>query len=269
VAVYTCYDMVRDCGLNKRDGWRHFCSRYLAAAGEMMDRYAPGRWPTGELRPNAYRDLLLSLQHPENTFFRSLKPSQERVLLVSLRDYLLERYANENPDAATVLMDAIVEGLKELTVVEKQLVWLDTMNYSGQDVGAMMFVDPATVARAREKGGELLRGHLDAWGMGVVASNAVTLRHDVRKLRTEECLDPRIFCDAIDGRLTWETKTGMEYHLAGCWYCIDHFCRIRDADWTLSRTTGTLMAEEDVSGLLKTLGFERPKKTLWRKVMGA
>ncbi len=269
MAVYTAFDMVRDCAANKREGWQHFISHYLLAAGAFMDRYRAGVWPEGAGRAEAYRELLKDLQRADNRFFSSLQPAQGRIFLTSLRDYLLDRFAPEQPDTASVLMDAIMAGLTELTVVEKQFFWLETMNYSDAETGAMMFADPATVARARQKGNDLLRGHLDTWSAGMLARNAVTLRHDVRKLHSEECIDPRLYCDAIDGRITWNTKADMEYHLAGCWFCIDHFCRVRDTDWTLAGKARGLLPETEVVELLEFLGFERPKKTLWQKALGA
>jgi hypothetical protein len=59
-----------------------------------------------------------------------------------------------------------------------------------------------------------------------MADNGMALGRAAAAASGKECLPARAFFDVLDGRATWHGREAVERHVADCWHCIDHYCRL-------------------------------------------
>lgn len=254
--------MIRDCREDRAAGWTHLIRRHAPVIRHLLARYYPGR-AGADLAGRA----LLSLRRPGSPLYRIGGPATEREFVVELRQAVLQA-AEDSPGAAEpeILLDleTLSAALQPLTVIERQMVWLETMSYPAEDAGRLLQASAATVGRTRERAAEMLRQKMDRWRIAVIAENGSVLGKLAGAARGEKCLPVRYFFDAIDGRITWAVKQAGEAHLIECWHCIDHFCRVREADDALRAATPLSPSEEAV--FRRVLRLDEDKPSLWKRL---
>src|SRR6185436_10595748 len=126
--IYTCYEMIRDCHADKPEGWSYLISEYLPAIRKLVAHYAPG---------HSIESILTALRQPESSLFQSLEPAPERWFVAGLRQKVLAELPVAIPEIA-IDLETVASALEPLTVLEKQVAWLDAMRYSAADTGVMM-----------------------------------------------------------------------------------------------------------------------------------
>jgi DNA-directed RNA polymerase specialized sigma24 family protein len=263
--IYTCYDMVRDCRDGRDAGWLYFVSNYTPVIRRIVAHYRPENAPAGLVER-----LLVAMRQPQSPLFQSHDPAPERWFVAEMRQLVLG-VIDELPSAAEPepaldlpLLDKALEGL---TVVEKQAVWLETMRYAPKETATLLRMEPRTVEKIRDRAADLLRGALDTWRRTLLVDNGRQLGRLAGASRTPDCSGPKAFLDVLDGRSTWQRREELERHVTGCWYCIDHFCRMAEV-LELLRGIEPL-PEEEAGKLLALLGIDPPKKTLWKRWFAA
>lgn len=263
--IYTCYDMIRDCRADRPQGWSYFVTNYLPAMRSFIAHYFPERDHTALIER-----VLLALRNPESGLFRSLDPVPERAFVSELRQHVLAAVegdrAGEEPEIGLDL-ETLSGALSELTMVEKQVVWFETMRYEKPDVAAMLKMSPETVEKIRVKASELIRGKVDRWRRSLIQDNGAQLGRAAAALKSESCLPAKALLDVIDGRSNWYSRDEMDRHIAGCWYCIDNFCRLREVCEILRHSAP--LTEPEAWRFLTLLGLKPQKASGWKRLFAA
>jgi len=210
--IYTSYEMIQDCRAAKPAGWSYFLTNYKRVVEHLASHYG-------------LTDVEAILARVRDKLFQALQPMPERHFVAELRQNVLAAEPNSAPELE---IEVLSESLAPLTVVEKKVVWLQTMRYSADDTGRMLRMDPQTVSKIRDKAADLLRGARDRWSRTMLEDNGRALGRAVTAQATPECVSAKALLDIIDGRSTWSTREEMERHINGCWHCVDHYSRLHE-----------------------------------------
>jgi hypothetical protein len=258
--IYTCYEMIGDCRANRPEGWRYFVVNYVPAIRKLLAHYATANEALLER-------VLGAIRRPESGLFASLDPAPERPFVAELRQKTLAELPETAPEMELSL-ETLSEAFASLTMVEKQAAWIEGMDYSAEETGAMLRMAPATVAKIRERAAELLRGKSDAWRRSLLRENGRGLGRSAAAAGSSECLPPKTFLDVLDGRMSWNNREELARHVTECVHCIDHFCRMAEVIETL-RGLRPLSAVE-AAPYERLMGIENaPGKKNWRRLIGA
>src|SRR5262249_18552867 len=201
---------------------------------------------------------------PGAELFREGGPATERDFIVELRQIVLNSLDTPTAEIA-IDLETLSEAVPEFTVIERQIVWLEAIGYDNPTTAKMMNVDAETVESGRNRAEEALRTKMDRWRRGMIRENGRALTQLAEAAATPECLPSSAFIDAIDGRITWMSKKDYEFHMMKCWRCVDHFCRIREADDVVRREKPLEAAQ--AAPLLERFGIPQEKKPLWRRLL--
>jgi hypothetical protein len=257
--IYTCYEMIRDCRANRPEGWRYLIRQYVPAIQRILTHYAPER-------SDLLNSVLMSLRNPESNLFQSMEPAPERWFVAELRQAVLAQIPLKTPEIE-IDLETVAAALEPLTVLEKQVAWIETMRYDAAATGAMLRMAPATVTKIRERSAELIRGKVDTWSRSLLGDNGLALGRTAAGAAGKECLGVKVFLDVLEGRMNWRGREEMEHHVTGCWHCVDHFCRMAEVIETLRGLEP--MGEAEAAPLCKLLGVEDQKKPVWKKLFSA
>jgi hypothetical protein len=252
--------MIRDCRENKPDGWLYLVTHYVPVASRLLEHYFPSD-------SNLVVRVLPALHDPALPLFAAPGPGTEREFVAALRNVILqiaEKHNRPVEHEQTLDLETLTAALAPFTATERQFVWLEAMNYSDETAALLMNLEPSTIRKSRDRADELLREKLDRWSKGLIRNHGLALGRLVAGLRGTSCLPAGAFLDTIDGRITWSRRKDYESHLTACWHCVDHFCRIREADHTLRHAAP--LRSEAAGPYLRILGLPEPKKTFWKKI---
>jgi hypothetical protein len=266
LAVYTCLDMIRDCRENRKEGWIFLIQNHVPFLRQLLAQYYADR--AGDLE--LLNRVLKTLHNPASELYQKPGPTSEREFLVHLRQVALAAVETDKASTAPEIpldLETLTEAFGPLTVVERQLAWLETMGYDAVATGKLMNAAVETVDKVREKADELLRLKLDSWRRRMLEENGVVLRQLAAVPRGENCLAIKSYLDAIDGRMTWARKHEDEFHMSECWHCVDHFCRVREADLLLQ--TSKALNHDEAEPFYKMMGVQPDKPSLWKRFVGA
>ena len=256
--IYTSYEMVRDCRADKPEGWSYFISNYVPVIRKLLAHYAK---PDRRLE-----HVLAALRKPDSSLFESLEPVPERWFVAELRQKVLEETAPPAPEVP-IDLETVASALEPLTLVEKQVTWLETMRYSHAATGTMMRMAQPTVEKIRARAAELIRGKSDAWRSTLLVDNGVALGREAAAAAGKECLPARAFLDVLDGRTTWPEREQMERHVNQCWHCIDHFCRMVEVVDLLRGLQP--LTDEEALPYRTLLGVKTEKPSAWKRLFGS
>lgn len=245
MAVYTCYEMVADCRANRREGWSFFARQYLPVARTLQARYFPERPPD----PRAMCDGSSPLFD---------KPVPEREFVARLRQHVIALAAPPEGGDPPIDLDTLTGALDGFSPLERQVVWMSTMQYPAPEAAAILRMDAKTAESARERALEALRQRVDHWSRDVLERGGRALGAAAEAAAGERCIPARAFLDLLDGKMTWQRRTDADFHLNQCWHCVDHLCRLREVDELLRNNKPD--SEESVSDVLTMLGFPPPKR---------
>jgi len=253
--IYTCYEMIADCRAGRAQGWRFFVTSYVPVIRKLLARYQPGEAAGLEA-------ILAALHRPESALFQSLDPAPERWFVAQLRQKVLEQLAPASP-ASSIDLETISAALEPLTLVEKQVAWLETMRYSPAETGVLLRMAPATAERIRGKAADLIRGKVDSWSRDILPENGRGLGDAAAAAAGAECLPPKTFLDMLDGRTTWQGRGELERHVTRCWHCIDHFCRLVEVVELLRGNKP--LSDAEVAPYWELLGVSAAKTPVWKR----
>ncbi|HUQ92148.1 MAG TPA: hypothetical protein VM120_10750 [Bryobacteraceae bacterium] len=263
--IYTCLDMIHDCRANKTEGWSYLITSYVPAIRNLLAHYYAGRANDLQLIDR----VLKALRNPDSALYVAPGPATERDFVAMLRQEVVrvvEKDKASVPPEVPLDLEILTTALEPFTVTEKQFVWLEGMAYSTEATAKLMNLEPGTIQKVRDRAEDALRSHLDHWKRGSVADNGLLLGRLATAAETKDCLPGKAYLDAIDGRITWSRKKDYDYHLSKCWFCIDHFCRMREADFSLQKAKPMTAEESKPFRILLGLGEEKP--SIWRRVLG-
>jgi hypothetical protein len=250
--------MIGDCRQNRAEGWRYLIERYVPVIRVLSAHYGV---------PAKLEDVLRNLHDPKLPLWAAPGPRTEREFVALLRLHLLTRFAPPVPPPDPELdLETMTTALEGFSAIERQFLWLESMGYSAEATVRMMTLEATSIQGARDRAAEALRGHMDRWVRDVLRVNGAHLGRLAQAVPTKDCLTPNNFIDMIDGRNTWARKKDYEYQVVQCWHCVDHFCRIREADLTLKLAKP--LPPEEAEGFRKLLGVPAEKKGLLTRILG-
>jgi len=256
VSVYTTFDMIADCRTGKPAGWIHFVTHFLPPCRRLLTHYGGD-----EAR---LRDFLTRCKQA----LPALEPAAERLLLTRLRPLILESAGYpQRPVAAPPDLEVFTTALADLSILERQMVWTDTMDYEAAAAAAMLRASEETVTKTRDKAAELLRSQLDSWTRTILRDCGPALGDAVRAVPPEEPVAFRDYIEIIDGRLTWLNRVPVERSLAASWFEIDHLCRVREADEAIHSCKPLVSAEAEP--YLAIFGIQPEKPSLWKRLLAS
>lgn len=254
--IYTSYEMIRDCRANQPAGWRYLVRQYVPVVRRVLAHY--GAQTVAE-------PVLKALGAPQSALFGSLEPVPERPFVLALRQSILAEIEEVAP-AMDLGLDQLTAALDGFTLVEKQVVWLEGMRYSPDETGEMLRMAGSTVEKIRGRAAERVRGQVDGWSSRLVAENGRALGQAAKERRGDKCVDSKTFLDVVDGRMTWQGREQVEQHVPGCWYCIDHFCRVAEVVELLRGLQP--LTEAEATPFDRLLGIPEERRGGWRKWFG-
>jgi hypothetical protein len=245
--VYTSFDMIADCRANNPAGWLFFAEKAVPPLQWLYRRYGLGE--------DAVRARIASLR----SHFPEFAPMSLRQFIAALRPETAARESN-------VAIEDVAAALEPLTVLERQLVWLETMGYDTPEAARLTRMSPETAASIRDKAAELLRGKFDSWTRTMLRDNGASLGAQARRAKPGEPVRFNDYLDILDGRMTWQNRATVDLRLAESWYEVDQFCRVREADAAVMETKP--LAGDAAQPYLDLLEVKRPKPgvlgKLWR-----
>ncbi|MEZ5356364.1 MAG: hypothetical protein R2762_27330 [Bryobacteraceae bacterium] len=248
MAVYTSFDMISDCRANRPEGWIFLAETVVPPLRRLYSHYG--------LAESAVRQRLIALKGGIARF----EPMSVRQFVAALRPEPVPEEQGE------VELEAVAAALEPLTVLERQLVWMDTMGYETPEAARLMRMSPDTAASVRDRSAELLRGAFDSWTRTMLRDHGAWLGQQARQAKPAETVRFNDYLDIIDGRMTWQNRAGVELKLLESWYEIDQFCRVREADAAVMDTQP--LRGEEAQPYLELFGVSRPKPGLLRRVLG-
>ena len=253
MAVYTSYDMIRDCQAGRAEGWLYLVDAFVPAITTIAKHYGGG---DAELR-----QILTRLREKDGPLM-TMEPCHQREFLYQLRPLILECTGTDvKANKDTPDLEAILTALAPLSATERQAAWLESFRYDATEIAVIMRMAPDTVAKLRQRVAELLRGGLDTWSAGMLATHGAALGAELETMPTTEPMEFRHFLDVMDGRVTWQRRTGFERQLEGSWPEVHKACRIREADQALAAKPAG-----DMSSYLTLLNVARPKPGLLKSL---
>jgi hypothetical protein len=262
--IYTCYEMIRDCRAAKPEGWRYFIANYVPVMRKLLAHYDPAL-ANGPDAAGFIVRLLVAQRQPGSNLFQSLDPAPERWFVARLRQNLVAELSPGTPEIE-IDLETAAAAFGPLTMTEKLAAWIETMRYNSAETGAMLRMAPQTVEKIRDRAAELLRGQVDAWRRTLLAENGNRLGLAAAALSGKDCLPPKVFLDVLDGRATWRGREQMEFHVAGCWHCIDHFARMAEV---IELLRGIVPLEEsEAAPFTQLLGVEKTRPAFWTRLAG-
>lgn len=263
--IYTCYEMIGDCRIDRLAGWVYFLTHYVPVIQSLLAHYFPERAADAGLIGR----VLAALRRPESSLFQSLDPAPERVFVSDLRQAVLSAVEADRASAApeiSIDLETLGSALEPLTLMERLAVWFETMRYRDEDAGRMLRMSPQTAGKIRARAAELVRGAVDRWRSSLLAENGRFLGQAAAAQSTKDCLPAKAFFDVIDGRATWRGREEMERHVRDCWHCLDHFCRLLEVVDVLRATKP--LGEGDVEQYKGLLGLPIAKRPFWKRMAG-
>ena len=251
--IYTCYEMMRDCRAGRAEGWRFFISTYVPVIRKLLDHYQAGS--------ATLERVLLAVHKPESTLFQSPEPAPERWFVAELRQSILSELPAEAP--ASIDLAAVSEALAPLTLVEKQVAWLEAMLYSPAQTGVLLRMAPETAGKISNKASELIRGKVDSWSRTILVDSGRGLAREAVAAKGVDCLPPKTFLDMLDGRTDWQGRDQLERHVTGCWHCIDHFCRLVEVVEVLRGNQP--LTDAEAAPFRELLGVSAAHRPVWKR----
>ncbi len=250
MAIYTSYEMISDCRDGKPEGWRFMVRQFVPPLRWLLARYGQGE---AELR-----NLLMELK---NGGIQRFQPVVHREFLAALRP------EPASPGEPPFELSQLSEAMQEVPVLERQNLWFETMGYEVPLSAKLLRQSAETTQAARERMLELLRSKLDSWSRTMLRDHGPALGVAARAAKPAEPVPFRHYLDIIDGRMTWQNRVGVERALTDSWYEVDHFCRVREADASITETTPYEEKDPAAQPYIDLLGVQPPKKSLLKRML--
>ena len=257
--------MAQDCAAGEHLGWQEFVRDYLGITQQLLQHYFP------VLQPDMEQHVLGVFQRAranENAWFKEITFQNEREFLMAYRG-LLFAYARTSARVPTpeLSLDQFREIVKDLSVVEREVMWLFLKGYNAQQISPMMMNAEATSNAVKAVADQRLKDLFPAMTADAFNISARTLIEAAEKTKTPECLPLKTFNNIVNGQITWRERDVAEQHIRECFYCIDRFTSFQEM--IRLKKDAKPAAETEVGPVLEKLGLAAAKKKgLLAKILG-
>lgn len=218
--------MAEDCAQGERLGWEEFVRDYSGFARMFLTHYFPVLNPEIEDHVTA---VFHRARANNNHFFVGLKFANEREFAVAFRDHVFAygREAARLP-IPQISLEQVREVLKDMPVVEQQMLWLVIRGFDASKIGSMLMNADATARDVKSKADERVRKIVPAASPDALVISARALMEAAEQAKTDSCLPLKTFNNIINGQITWRERDVAEKHVAACFYCLDRFTTFQE-----------------------------------------
>lgn len=293
--IRTIFSMVEDCARGERQGWMEFVRDFAGIARALLAQYFP------DLRPEVGPHVLGVFQRAsaqDGAWFAGLKFSNEREFMMAFHDLifaygrereptlrqaqsglagealLTRQGANHGGAAARVLaapaitLEQLRAVMKDLNLLERELLWLIIKGYDAPRIAAMMMNAASTAEAVQRIAGERLAPLVPASSPGTLRDSARMLMELAEQSQTDQCLALKIFNNLVNGQISWRERELAEEHMVNCFYCIDRFTTFQEM--IRLRKDEPALAAPQVEAILAKLpcGAAKPRGMLSRLFAG-
>ncbi len=213
--------MAEDCAGGDRLGWREFVRAYAPIARTLLCHYFP--MLATEVGAHVAAVFERARAH-ESAWFRQIKFQNEREFLMSFRE-LVFAYGREvarlpAPELSLEQVGAIV---RDLPVVEREVLWLFIKGYDAPRIGAMMMNTEATAQAVKEIAERRLAQVLPGASGDAFNISARVLMAEAEKTAGDACLPLKAFNNLVNGQVSWRERELAEQHIRDCFRCLDRY----------------------------------------------
>jgi len=122
-----------------------------------------------------------------------------------------------------VSIEQMHEVMKDLSVVERELLWLIVKGYTSEQIAAMMMNAAATAQAVKTTADQKLAQILPGANADYLRLSARALMEDAERTKSDKCLSLKTFNNLINGQISWRERELAEEHIRECLNCIDRF----------------------------------------------
>ena len=224
--IRTIFNMAEDCARGERLGCAEFVRDYAGVARTLLEHYFPALAP--EIDDHVVAVFRRAEAH-NNAWFTGLKFTNEREFMMAFRD-LVFTYGREEarlpgPQLGQDEMRALV---KDLNLLERELLWLVVKGYGAQQVAAIMMNAAATAEAVERLAAERLTTLTSGAAPQALTDYARVLLEMAEQSRSEHCVSLKTFNNLVNGQITWRERERAEEHTSDCFYCIDRFTAFQE-----------------------------------------
>jgi hypothetical protein len=256
MAIRTIFTMAEDCAAGERLGWQEFVRDYAFLTGRLLEHYFP------LLQPEIEQHTLGVFERAHangNAWFKDLKFLNEREFMMGFRELVFAygRTVARVP-VPELSLEQFREIVKDLNVVEREVMWLFVKGYDAAQIAPMMMNAEATANSVKAIADQRLKELFPAATKDAFSISARSLIEAAEKAKTPECLALKTFNNIVNGQISWRERDLAEQHIRECFYCIDRFTSFQEMI-RLRKDTKPL-PEPPVNAMLERMGFAAPKK---------
>lgn len=263
MSIRTIFQMSEDCARGERQGWQEFVRDYAGLARTLLVHYFPSLEPEiGQRVTGVFRRA----EADQNQWFRSLHFTNEREFLMSFRE-LVFAYGRENArlPSPPVSLEQMRAVMADLTVVERELLWLFVKGYTAEQIAPMMMNAAATAQAVKDKADQKLASILPNANADSFRLSARVLMEEAERARTEKCLPLKTFNNLINGQISWRERELAEQHISDCLNCLDRYTTFQEM--IRLRKDATPLPDPEVEAILDQLGFKKKVKGVLAKLL--
>jgi len=241
MAIRTIFSMAQDCARGERLGWQEFVRDYAGIARALLTHYFSTLEP--EMDEHVIAVFRRAAAH-SGSWFAGLKFSNEREFMMAFHDLVLA-YGREQErvPGPPITLDQVRTLVKDLTLLERELLWLIIKGYDGARVAAIMMNAAATVEAVQRIADERLGSHhannrqagdpaLIALAPGAAPGHPVisiaVLMSLAEQAKTDKCASLKTFNNLVNGQISWRERELAEEHMNDCFYCINRFTTFQE-----------------------------------------
>jgi len=256
MAIRTIFTMVEDCAAGERLGWSEFARDYGGITRQLLERYFP------VLKPEIDQHVLGVYQRAhasDNAWCKGLKFLNEREFQMSFRELVFEygRTVARVP-VPELSLDQFKEIVNDLTVVEREEMWLYVKGYDAAQISPMMMNAEATAKAVKTIADQRLKDLFPAMTADAFSASARSLIEAAEKTKGEHCLPLKTYNNLVNGQLSWRERDLTEEHIRDCFYCLDRFTGYQEM--IRLRKDMVPLPQPQVDAMMAKLGFGAAKK---------
>jgi hypothetical protein len=266
MAIRTIFSMAEECAAGERTGWSDFVRDYGPVSRTLLTHYFPPLVP--EMDTHVAGPFTRAYAN-DGEWFRELKFQNEREFAMAFRELVFTygRAAARLPKPE-ISLDQFREIVKDLPVVERQLLWLCVKGYSAAQISPMMMNAEATSNAVKEIADKRLAEVLPEATSAAFTVSARALMEAAEQTKTDQCLSLRTYNNLVNGQITWRERELAEQHMCDCFYCLDQFTAYQEMI-RINKDRKPL-GDAEVERVLATIGVKAAakKKGFLSKLIG-
>lgn len=249
MAIRTIFSMSEDCARGERLGWTEFVRDYAGIASRLLEHYFPVLLPDSDQHVAA---IFRRAEAHDAAWFTALKFTNEREFMMAFRD-LVFAYGREQARVPSppITLDEVRAAMKDLSVMERELLWLIIKGYDAQRIAAMMMNAAATAEAVQSLAGARLAALVSGTAPQALSDYARVLMELAEQSKTDPCLALKTFNNLVNGQISWRERELAEEHMGNCFYCIDRFTTFQEM--IRLRKDGIALPASEVEAILAQL----------------